>query len=150
MRFTYYFGRSSLLSSVYISPDRIYSSSILLIYLIIFQIQHQRLTITNPIPFRFNPIHYIYHPCYKSFTMIFEQSKTLCKKGGAHSGKEVIMICVNPECDTRRLCCLACIDEFHRKHELISLYKFNDMLKVLTEQSLPETRSAIIASVSDF
>lgn len=95
-------------------------------------------------------MHYIYVPCYKSFTMIFEQRKTLCKKGGAHSGKEVIMICVNPECDARRLCCLACIDEFHRKHELISLYKFDEMLKVLTEQSLPETKSAIIASVCDF
>lgn len=82
--------------------------------------------------------------------MSFEQRKTLCKKGGAHGGKEVIMICVNPECDARRLCCLVCIDEFHRKHELISLYKFDDMLKVLTEQSLPETKSAIVASVSSF
>jgi hypothetical protein len=56
--------------------------------------------------------------------MGFQDYKHLCSKGPTHEGKELIMICLTPECESKRLCCLTCIDELHRKHELISLYKF--------------------------
>jgi hypothetical protein len=79
--------------------------------------------------------------------MSFEKYKTLCEKGAAHAGKEIMMICVNAECDSKRLCCLTCIDEIHRKHELISLYKFDSMLKVLTEHVHPDTKTAILGSL---
>lgn len=46
-----------------------------------------------------------------------------CTQGAGHN-KEILMICLNKECEASRLCCLTCIDEFHRKHELISLHKF--------------------------
>lgn len=69
--------------------------------------------------------------------MSFEKYKTTCDKGGAHAGKEVVMICLGAECQAKRLCCLACVDELHRKHELISLYKFDSMLQVLSRQSQP-------------
>jgi hypothetical protein len=60
------------------------------------------------------------------------------------------MICLNAECDGKRLCCLTCIDDIHRKHELISLYKFDNMLKVLTEQLHPDVRNAIMAELREF
>ena len=82
--------------------------------------------------------------------MSFEKYKHLCEKGSSHSGREVIMICVNAECDGRRLCCLACIDEIHRKHELISLYKFDSMLQVLTQRLQPDTQAVILSSIREF
>ena len=54
------------------------------------------------------------------------------------------------ECNGKRLCCLACIDDIHRKHELIGLYKFDDMLKVLTGQLHPDVRNVIITELRDF
>ncbi len=52
-----------------------------------------------------------------------KNSERICTRGYNHN-KEVLMICLDKDCDTSRLCCLTCIDEFYRKHELISLFKF--------------------------
>ena len=60
--------------------------------------------------------------------------KHFCLKGDNHHDKEVMMICLNEECEARRLCCLTCIDELHRKHDLISLYKFEEMLGLLLKK----------------
>jgi len=60
------------------------------------------------------------------------------------------MICLNPECDARRLCCLTCIDELHRKHELISLYKFESMLSVLTSSASPDIKAEVIVQIKSF
>lgn len=48
--------------------------------------------------------------------MGFEDYKHLCEKGAQHEGKDIIMVCLNSECENKRLCCLSCIDELHRKH----------------------------------
>jgi hypothetical protein len=82
--------------------------------------------------------------------MSFEKYRTPCEKGSNHHGKDVIMICVNQECDGKRLCCLACIDELHRKHELISLYKFDSMLQILTSKQQPDVKSVILSSIKEF
>jgi hypothetical protein len=61
-----------------------------------------------------------------------------------------MMVCLNAECEARRLCCLACIDELHRKHELISLHRFETMLAVLTHQTHPEVKAAVLAEIRVF
>ena len=71
--------------------------------------------------------------------------KHYCEKGTQHQGKEIIMLCLNNECDTKRLCCLTCVDHLHRKHELISLQRFQEMLTVLTNKSDPHTQGGVVA-----
>jgi hypothetical protein len=79
--------------------------------------------------------------------MSFNKYKTFCEKGSTHAGKEIIMICLSPECDSKRLCCLTCIDDIHRKHELISIYKFDNMLKVLTDHVQPDVKASVLGSL---
>ena len=55
------------------------------------------------------------------------------------------MLCLNQECETKRLCCLTCIDHLHRKHELISLQKFEEMLAVLTHKDNPDIKGGVVA-----
>ena len=42
------------------------------------------------------------------------------------------------------------IDELHRKHELISLFKYEEMLRILTKQSDPEVQMAIEKMLGEF
>lgn len=47
-----------------------------------------------------------------------------CSRGATHEGMPIMMICLEKNCNRKRLCCLSCIDELHVKHELMSLKKF--------------------------
>lgn len=60
------------------------------------------------------------------------------------------MICLNKECESKRLCCLTCIDELHRKHDLISMAKFEARLGVITEFRQPETQKSVLTILSEY
>lgn len=61
-----------------------------------------------------------------------------------------MMVCLNAECEASRLCCLTCIDELHRKHELISLHRFETMLSLLTHQTHPQVKAAVLVEIRAF
>jgi phosphopantothenate synthetase len=72
-----------------------------------------------------------------------QRGNAYCQRGPTHDGKQIIMICLNPECEARRTCCLTCIDELHRKHELISLERLEAMMQVLNTRADPEVKLAV-------
>lgn len=41
-----------------------------------------------------------------------------------HNGAPLILICLDKKCEDEMLCCVSCIDEKHKRHEIISLRKF--------------------------
>ena len=45
---------------------------------------------------------------------------------------------------------MVCIDELHRKHELISLYKFDEMLSVLVKKGDNDMKSGVLSLLNEF
>lgn len=48
-----------------------------------------------------------------------------------HEGQPILFICLEEKCKERRLCCIKCVDQYHSKHNLVSISKFVSEMKKL-------------------
>lgn len=50
-------------------------------------------------------------------------------KADSHRNSPVLLLCVDPYCLENRLCCVHCAEDLHRRHDLISIAKFEEEME---------------------
>lgn len=85
---------------------------------------------------------------YPYLTESANPPENTCERGKEHTNQPVVMICLEKDCGHRRKCCLTCVDELHRKHELVSIHKFKAYVsEILSHNSMVSNTQQILEAI---